>query len=363
MSIQEVTLRQFKNFSDQTIRLNPLVTLICGENGEGKTNLLEGLYYLNTLRPLRSGDLIRWGEERAYLTAVVKKDEVEDQFSVLLNKNSPRVIKIGEKQINPVENYLKHFSVIAFLPQHLQIVQGEPAGRRRYLDRAVYTNNFKYLSDFRRYQHLLAQRNARLKSFALSRDKEVWDEQFLEAGNQVINGRIEFIKRIAPIVSRIYSSLSASNQSLVVQYDMSKDGMFEGEEEIEKQSRWRLQSVAEEERIRQFSQWGPHRHDLKILLNDRPLAYAGSQGQQRIAILALKLAEVELLSCNQIYPLVLLDDLASELDPSRRAFVMSYLQRHPYQVVITACDPSDEWLKEEVNSLMKYKIQDGQIKI
>ena len=359
MRLQEITLRYFKNYQDQTARFHPKLTLFYGGNGVGKTNLLEAVYYLSTLKPFRPGELIQWGENQAYIQGLGVLPEGEEKFSIRLSQVGPREIRIGEKTVSSLREYLPQHSIVTFLPNHLQMVQGPPEDRRDYLDRAVYTNDFKYLYTFRRYKHLLAQRNTFLKDPYIERDKGIWDEQFLQAGLEVIKYRIGFIKKIAPLVSEIYSSLSPIQLTLSIQYDMARDGLGE-DEELEKKSRYRLKMVAAEEQVRRCSQWGPHRHDLQLHFQGRPLAVAGSQGQQRLAILALKLAEVELLNQSQVPPLVLLDDLASELDPPHRSYVMQYLQRHQQQIILTASDPN-HWPVDNFIDCQRYEVQKGRV--
>ena len=360
MAFREITLRGFKNYIEVTLRLDQQTTLLCGDNGSGKTNLIEALYLLQTLKPLRTGELVRWGEQEGSLLAIKDIEERETRQSIILSNNFERRLKIDDKLVKSVDEFLKGSSVIAFLPQHLWIIRGEPGERREYLDRAVFNLDFNYLYSIRKFKKVLSHRNAMLKMSRTPVDKDVWNEQLLFSAIPVIKQRINFVKKIAPIVAEIYSFLSSTKGEFTVLYDMSRDGMVEGDD-IESKGALRLSEKAQEESFRGCSLWGPHRHDLKILLNGRLLGTTGSQGEQRLGILALKLAEVELLRLQGIRTLVLLDDLASELDPIRRLSVMSYLQNSSAQVVLTACDPR-QWSLNGAKTVTTYDVNSGQIK-
>ena len=188
----------------------------------------------------------------------------------------------------------------------------------------------------------------------------MWDRQLIKSAILVIKERQEFIKKIAPLVTEIYSSLSATKDILTLSYDMSRDAIVEGDD-VAIQGYAKLRRIAQEERFRQYSLWGPHRHDLKILLNGYPLGVAGSQGGQRLGIIALKLAEIELLKQKGVIPLILLDDLASELDPIRRSLILSCLRGSQHQIVLTTCDPG-QWAFKDAKTVTKYYIVDGKIK-
>ncbi len=365
MRLTELSVRNFRNLRRARIHLGAAVTVIFGENGQGKTNLLDAIYTVATLRPLRARKLreqITFEEQEAWLEAVV--EEVVTRRLQLRIERSRRQARLDGKAPPSVEAWSEVLKIVAFTPEDLEIAKGGPALRRRYLDRAAFTRQVGYLEDHRAYARALKARNRLLKSGAEDAALVAYERALARFGARLLARRLRLVEELAPRVAARFRSITGIDGSLDVHY-ASSVSLPDGRPDVTDIERT-LQSAFEErrevDRQRRYTTAGPHADDLKLCLDGTELRGYASQGQQRAAVLALKVAEIENLEAALgRVPLLLLDDVSSELDPERNRHLLAYLARFPGQVVLTTTDPAHAPLPEGVAEVEWLAVRAGEV--
>jgi len=336
---------RFRNLIEVALEPGPRATVLVGENGQGKTNTLEALYYATTLRPLRAtrlAELVPFG--RASEGACVRLDWQfpggPRRFGVQI-VDGERQLELDEKRLHEVTDYVSPLSIVAFTPDDLTLVKGAPDGRRRFLDRAVFGRWPAYLEESRQYTRALRSRNRLLRERAAPALREAFDPQLARLGARLWRRRLSLVDELLPHVQSAFDAVGRLTVPLKVRYRPLAVELAEGDDESRLAERLygALMERAASDLERGFTSVGPHADDLQLLLGDRPARLYGSQGQQRATVLALKIAEIENLRSHRgSYPLLLLDDVSSELDPERNRHLMDYLRALEAQVVLTTTD-------------------------
>ncbi len=341
MRLTRLAVARFRNLEAVSINPGPRFNLLYGLNGQGKTNLLEALYLLGSPRSFRHArlpELIRHGEQLAQVQGDIESMAGRCRINLSLEKGGRRV-EIDGKGIQRASELHGRLNAVVFSPDDTGMVRLGPELRRRYLDRAVYTGDIGYLHSWHAYHRILKQRNQLLKSGKMD-GLDVWTEQLAETGADVIERRHQYIRRLDLILKQHYSTIAGTGETVSISY------LPEGVEGNDRnQIRVNLLDLLQrhqkqDERYGTTSA-GPHRDDLFFRLEGRPLKSFGSQGQQKSFVLALKMAEMDHLQ--DIFgeaPLLLLDDMNSELDARRNNNLMEYLVSRTIQVFITTTEPS-----------------------
>jgi DNA replication and repair protein RecF len=382
MHLHSLELSNFRSFPTGQFAFSPGINIIYGPNASGKTNLLEAIYVLSNLRSFRAHgfrDLIHWGETQAYVRGMVQQgsmpeDGRESNLSIktlaIGIEPASRIPLINSKRCRSSRDYLRILPSTAFIPDDLSLVKGEPALRRYFLDQGTFQYYPPYWSLLADYNRLLHQKNALLrdlKSGSADRGKgsgsaskgdpcEVWDSQLQQVGSKIILHRIIFIHNLQRFLLRIYDNWLAGKENITLRYKasirLSAEEVLTGlnGEEIDQEQAYQqifeayghaIQRAQERERHLGMSVVGPHRDDLDIDLAGKSLRAFGSQGQQRTAVLALKFAEISLYFERYAeYSILLLDDVASELDVTRNRKLLEYLHRG-MQVFISSTSKPD----------------------
>ena len=313
MYFSEIELRNFRNYEHEEIRFHEKVNLLLGQNAQGKTNLLEALYITSfgkSFRQVNDGDMIRFGEKTAFVRAraMDEKDDITVELGLIKGGKS---IKIDGVPVRKTSQLLNHIHVIIFSPDDLRIVKDDPSRRRRFIDRELIQIRPVYYSSLMKYHKVLQQRNALLKNAVPDRGiLDVLDEELASYGADVITARSSFIRKLSAISSEIHSDLTENREDLSVSYKSAfLDVLAESRDsDIERRTTGR----------------GPQRDDLNLYINDKMVRKYGSQGQQRTAALSLKLAETAVIKQETgDTPVLLLDDVLSELDFSRQKQLIS----------------------------------------
>jgi len=359
LQVTHLALRSFRNLGEVTVTPHPRFNVIAGQNGQGKTNLLEALFWLGTLRPHRATrlrELVQWGQKEAYVEGRVLDQGLEHRLSVEL-KGSTRQARREGKNCRAAA-YFGALSVVLFVPEDVGLVRGTPESRRRFLDRAIFTGRPTYLANVLDYRRALDGRNRLLRDNAPDPLVETYEETLAQQAAKVIEARTAYVASLAPQFSQIYESIAGEDSSSTLRYRPSV-----GADEQNRVDTLREVWAMERERDRQrgFTQRGPHTDDLSFGLGDRSARNYASQGQQRAMILALKIAEIGLLQ-RQFgrTPVLLLDDVSSELDPQRNARLFDFLDRFEGQVFITTTDPS--FLRIDTDK-RTWQVVDGQLTV
>lgn len=359
--IREIHLRNFRNYEEEKVIFNSGINLFCGKNGHGKTNLLEAVYFLATLdsfRKAESAQMIRRGEELLTVKGLFY-DGHATTLSVEKDLKGWRKISIDGELYRKKSDYIGRIRMVAFSPDEVALIQGSPEERRRYLDRTFFNVHRSHLKDLNVYRRILRQRNILLKRGGWrSRELDAWSERLARAGAVVIRGRMDLLDMLNSELARDYSFMERVRVSLEYRSTCPVDGSMEN---IEKGILDALRKVRGEEEKRRTTLAGPHRDDVAILIDGHAAKGFSSRGEMRSILLALKSAETELFRKRWgKNPLILLDDVLSELDAGRRKALLGHLRENGKQVLITATEAENIPLpgSEKVGV---YRIEKGKV--
>lgn len=346
MILELLKLANFRNISGWEWSPHDRANLILGDNAQGKTNLLEAVFLLATTRPLRQGaesdDLIKEGSEEARAYGRVKREEpgIHRDIEVRLKREEARQIFINGKRAQPLSKAFGQLTAVLFVPEDLQLVKAGPQARRYYLDLELSQASPLYLQALQTYQRALKQRNAGLRKLREGKGSleavQAFDQPLIKSGVEVIAFRQEALAEISPLAADAQARIAGGDEKLGLRYLSSV-----GQGDLEAAFAKTLAARREEEAARGTTLSGPHRDDIEILLQGKAARLFASQGQQRSIALALKLAEVQFLSRKlQEPPLLLLDDVLSELDLKRQKQLLELLDEK-VQTFVTSTHAQD----------------------
>ena len=337
MFLKKLWLEQYRNISSAYLEPGRNLTILHGLNGQGKTNFLESIYLLGNARPFRSArisELVFFGSKKSVVRGQVQSGQVESEIVLQLDQTTRRICVDG-KTVHRAPDLHGKLAVVVFSPDDTAMVKLGPETRRRYLDRSLYVSNPLFLKDYHTYYRTLKHRNALLKSNQ-HEGLELWTEQLATAGVKLMEHRQKYTVTLNSLLRKYYYQIVGEHEQVTVTYNPDVTLCSGNEEE----TLLRLLQGQEEQDIRHKTTGrGPHRDDLVFSIKNRPLKSFGSQGQQRSFVLALKMAELEHLKATfGEMPVLLLDDIASELDRQRMTNLLFYLREQQVQVLITTTD-------------------------
>jgi DNA replication and repair protein RecF len=344
--LERLRLKDFRNLAQVELWPSPGATVLVGLNGQGKTNLLEGIYFLCTLKPLRASkrvELVRFGQERAELSGTFELGGAKREIAAKVSPQA-RVAMVDQKRAGNLEEYFGGVSVVAFTPDDLEVVKGGPEGRRQFLDRAVFNRFPAFLGESRAYARALKGRNRLLREGGELAYLQTWEQALAQAGARVWRRRRELLAELGPKAERAFAEIGRVGVAAGYRYAPAALALDFGAADEAVLSQALGEALARRrprDLERGFTSVGPHADDLEISLGKRSARAYASQGQQRSLVLGWKVAEIENLRDALGYlPLLLLDDVSSELDPERNAFLMGYLRQSGAQVFLTTTEPS-----------------------
>lgn len=323
MKLSKLTLKQFRNLEPLTLLPHENLNLIVGMNASGKTNLCEALYYASRgslLKGERQRELIHWNCTWCTLTLDVGQDRIR---IVLDGETSGKTIELSDEPVNQ-RTVFGVFKVLIFTPDDLQILKGSPSKRRRLLDRSVADLDARYHKEFLAYEHVLRRKNLLLRRERVDEDLlSVYNQQLVQHGSQLLEKRWAYLQDLNQHLKRVHTGLNLEQSSLELRYESDVDYQ---RDTLAQQLEAALLQARSEERERRMGLIGPHRDDLRFDLEGVDLRKYGSQGQQKTALIALKLAQLELFhDALGEYPVLVLDDVLSELDPQRTQLLLDHL--------------------------------------
>lgn len=348
MFFRSLLLRNFRNYGAFDIEWSPGTNIITGLNAQGKSNLLEAVSYLSiasSFRGSKDADIIRWGQDFFYAEGRIEKQAGESNLSVGYSREGRKSAKVNGNQRKKLSDFIGILNTVVFSPEDLDIVKSSPSRRRKYLNGEMIQLFPSYLGMLFQYQKIVAQRNNLLKEPVSRKSKEsllgVWDEQLADTGSKIIKKRLEILKKLTPLARLMHRKITNGQEELEIVYEgLEKEEILRTAEIIfiKKIFLEKILAVRSEELSRGVSLVGPHRDDLKLIINNKDVRKFGSQGQQRTTALSLKLAELELMKAETSeYPVLLLDDVMSELDEKRREQLLNIIGRK-VQTFITVTD-------------------------
>lgn len=328
------------------VELNNTLNIFVGDNAQGKTNLLESIYICSNGKSYRTSkdkELINLDKNKAYIGLKVIKERFTKSIEIKFDKEVKKRIKVNKVELNKNSELVGVLNVVVFSPEDLKLVKEGPSERRSFLDGEISQIRPRYKYSLAKYNRILMQRNNLLKS-RINQNcynmLDVWDTQLSHAGADIIVERIKFIEKLAIISKNIHNKLTGGLEELKLKYlpSFQVDGL--NRQDVQMSLKSILEKNIEKDIQKGNTEFGPHRDDLDIIINEVSARTFGSQGQQRTAALSLKLAEVELIKYEiGEYPVLLLDDVFSELDINRRKFLITTFKE--IQTIITSTDDID----------------------
>lgn len=372
MKVNSLQLINYRNYKNISLNFHPEINLFLGENAQGKTNLLESLYVLaltKSHRTSKESEIIRFKTEEAKICGIVEKRNTKLPLEIYLTCKG-RQTKVNRLTQKRLADYIGKLTVILFSTEDLAIIKGSPGKRRRFLDMEISQISSIYLYDLLQYQTILKQRNAYLKKIIEKKNAkkvpdmlyyDILSEQLVNFGSKIIHNRLNFVENLSNWAKFIHNNLSSQIEQLSLSY-YSSFPLPEKKtvENIQKTYLQYLKSKQEYEFFRGTCVYGPHRDDLQFFINDIEVANFGSQGQQRTCALSLKLAEIDLIyEQTREYPILLLDDVMSELDNKRQLLLLQAISGKTQTFITTT---SLDHLKKFSMQGKQFTIVNGEIK-
>ena len=358
MYIKELTLSNYRNYETAHLELDQGINIFKGNNAQGKTNVVESIYLCATARSHRTHqekEVIKWGEDASHIHMVIQKKTIDDMIDFHLTPKG-KAVAINKVPIGKLGDLFGILTVVMFSPEDLQLIKKSPKERRRFIDIELCQIDKLYYYSLKQYHKVLKQRNNTLKQFnRYNQDAdflEIWDMQLTEYATAVIDKRAEFIKKLAAVAKQIHADISGGKELLEVVYEPN----VTSEAYAEKLCRYRDKDI-----FTHSTSVGPHRDDLKFLVNEMDVRSYGSQGQQRTVVLSLKLAELSLMrDVLGEAPVLLLDDVLSELDSSRQEYLFNYTKNIQTLISCTGIEQS-VWNTQEIGKL--FNVENGNISL
>lgn len=360
MWISSIALSHYRNYDDITLDFSPNLNVFLGQNAQGKTNMLEAIYFLSLTRSHRTRtdkDLIQFSHQTLKVSGQLNRTNGHLPVEIVLSDKG-RVTKVNHLKQSKISDYIGHMTVVLFAPEDLQLIKGSPSLRRKFIDIDLGQMKTIYLSDLSQYNHVLKQRNAYLKAATVIDHQflDVLDEQVASAGARVMKQRADFLRDLEVEANKHHAIISDGKEELTLTYEPSVpitsiESLTDDFVQLLKQNRHK-------DSLKRNTSLGPHRDDVSFTINGIDAKFA-SQGQHRSLVLSLKLAEIELMK--QItgdYPILLLDDVMSELDNSRQLKLLENIKGNVQTFVTTT---SLNHLVNLPDSIQIFQINNGQV--
>ncbi len=381
MNVNKIKLIHFRNFSEISIDFYKSLNIFIGNNAQGKTNIIESIYTLLRGGSYRTQDeynLISWHEKQGYILGEVKKNKECFNINILfqnidnINKNIhsnkvKKLIKVNKKYQK--RSWLKErFYPVIFTPEDLRIIKGSPGKRRKFLDEVIINLNPIYERYLKDYNRILFQRNVLLKTDHrknnLEKNLNIWDKKIIELGSLITWYRVKALQLINQKIKNIHQIITENKENLKLKYNSNILITYtDDKEEIKEIFEQKLHNAKDKDYRLKMTTVGPHRDDYFIMNDVIDLGVYGSQGQQRTAVLSLKIAELEIIKeKDKEYPPLLLDDVLSELDYERRLFLIKLIEERSLQTFITSIDLQGLKQFDFIKNSKVFQVENGTIK-
>lgn len=351
MNINKIKLKNFRNYTEQEIELDPHINVFYGDNAQGKTNILEAIFisgFGKSFRTSKEREMIKLGEDFLETNIFYDKSDRSGKIKIIIADK--KQIEVNGVKIKKLSELIGNLNLVIFTPDDIQILKNGPAERRRFLDMMIGQLRPNYVHNLNLYLKTLEQRNNYLKQIREENKPdnmlEIWNEKLAEYGQIIFKYREEFIAKINNKIQKIHPEVTSNNEILAIKYITECENKENYLKLLEQRKKLDI--------IKGYTTKGIHRDDFKCLINGKEIEIYGSQGQHRTAVLSLKLAELYVIY-DEIgeYPILLLDDFMSELDEKRRKSFLSYIK--DTQVIITCTD------KMELNNIKLFNVINGKI--
>ncbi len=352
MYVKSLDLKNFRNYRSLSLQFDPGVNIFYGNNAQGKTNILEAVYLAGTTkshRGTKDRDMIRMGEEESHLRMFLDRRGAEYRIDIHLKKNRPKGVAVNGMAVKRAADLYGIASLVFFSPEDLNIIKSGPAARRKFIDQVLSGVDRLYLADLVKYGRILNQRNTLLHEAAFNEKRlaelDIWDMQLVSVGKKMIERRAAFLEDFSAAAAEKHLTLTEGKERLRISYEPNAAA-----EELEfKTVRNRDMDLRTRE-----THAGPHRDDFQVRVNGMDLRIYGSQGQQRTAALSMKMAEIAVIEKMQgEKPVLLLDDVLSELDTDRQNALLKGIR--DTQTMVT-CTGLDDFVKDTFHADRIYHV-------
>lgn len=359
MIIKSIELSDYRNYTSLQLDFDRGTNILFGDNAQGKTNILEAIYVAATTKSHKGShdsDIVRFGCDEAHIRTYLEKDNLETRVDMHLRKSKSKGIAIDGQKIKKAADLMGLCNVVFFSPEDLNIIKNGPAYRRRFVDMELCQLDSFYLYNLNNYNKIVNQRNQLLKDLyfnpQLKETLPIWDDQLVSYGNKLIERRRFFVDQLNDIIYNIHKKLSGDREEIKIIYepDIDEDNFLK-----------KLSDNQARDIKSKMTSVGPHRDDFGFIVGDIDIRKFGSQGQQRTAALSLKLSEIEIVkNINHDAPILLLDDVLSELDSNRQRFLLDSIG--DIQTIIT-CTGLEEFVNDRFTINRVYKVSNGVVEL
>ncbi len=366
MNVKDIRLINFRNYDNIYLKFNPKVNIFIGKNAQGKTNLLEAIYmcaYGKSFRTNRDKEIINFSKEEAYIGSNMNINDYDKFLEIKMNRVKNKRIRINKNELKNYKELYSGLNVVIFAPDDLKIVKEGPSQRRDFMDVGISKVKPVYSYNISRYNKILFQRNNLLKSNKFKKDLinllDVFDMQIASIGTSIILERQKYVEQLSKIANTTHKNISSNAEELELEYTTNVP-ILENKSEMEKSYLNKLKENFKRDAECGTTEIGPHKDDIYMTINNKEVRTYGSQGQQRTVVLSLKFSEVELIKIERgMYPVLLLDDVFSELDEERRDYLIGLFK--DMQTFITVTDAIDLKSMADLDKSIFY-IENGNFK-
>ncbi|WP_392485931.1 DNA replication/repair protein RecF [Haloimpatiens sp. FM7315] len=356
MYVKKLQLINFRNYEELLVEFKKGVNVLVGDNAQGKTNILESIYYCGLAKSHRTNrdkELIKWDSGYSYISLFVKKIRLDKKIDIKIFKEGKKGINVNSIKMQKISELIGTFNVVMFSPEDLNVVKGSPSERRRVLDIELCKLDKRYYHDLSRYKKVLTERNTLLKRSVNEQMLDVYDIQLSKFGNYIIKKRLEYIEMINKYGSDIHKNITEGNENIKFSY-VSQVKKFEN---IEEELLELIKSHRRGDIDKRNTSVGPHRDDFNIKINGIDTREYGSQGQQRTSVLTIKFAALQIIKeLTGEYPVLLLDDVLSELDIRRQKYILNSIKDIQTIITCTGMQNIKDYLGEDA---LVYEVRNG----
>lgn len=358
MIVKSLDLLNFRNYEEESFVFDPGTNVLFGNNAQGKTNVLEALFVGSTTKShqgSKDNEMIRKDVDEAHLRLIIQKNGIDCRIDMHLKRHRAKGIAIDGVKVRKSAELMGLSNMVFFSPEDLSMIKNGPSERRRFLDMELCQLDQIYMKNLSAYQKVIQQRNNLLKLMNNDRNYGgslfAWDEKLIEYGNQIINTRKLFVEELNEVIKKIHSKLTADKEVIEVKYEPNVEPDYFAEQ---------IKQNRERDIILKSTTVGPHRDDLAFYINGENARKYGSQGQKRTVALSLKLSEIEIVKHKiKELPVLLLDDVLSELDRSRQTQLLESIQG--IQTIVT-CTGLEEFINQQIKIQKVFEIINGKVK-
>lgn len=357
MITSSIELYNFRNYKNEKILFSDGVNIICGDNGMGKTNIIEAVYYFSYGRSFRSSgkEVIKDGEKEGFIKINFENEDREKHAKINFLSGKRKEIFINDIELKKTSQLLGNLICVLFTPDEMEIVKGMPEKRRKFCDSAIMPLRPNYIKELIKYRQIVNQKTALLRGKNYE-TLDVWNEKMAECGFKIMKMRESYIERVKEKAKILQEDISEGKEILDVVYESSvKKGKNDSETYENFLNKLEESKIKEKENM--FCLVGPHRDEIDFKINSKSAKNYASQGQIRTCVFCLKLAQMEIIKEEMgSFPVLLLDDILSELDKKRRDFLISKIKGK--QIILTCTDIEQSFLRENANII---KIKEGSV--